>query len=86
MENQIICAAVKFGEVVVRGHRHSDCIHTANRMGLDTKHWSPDEGFITSKNKFVGRKEARDIHVASSQVPFRKIYHSDTELYSEDLY
>lgn len=82
----IICSAVKFGDVIVQGRRHSDCIQTAHGMGLDTKHISSDEGFITSQNRFVGRKEARKIHVDSNQVPFREIYTANEELYSEDLY
>lgn len=88
----VICAAIDFDGRVVRGHRHSDCIHTANRMGIDTKHRSDAEGFITSKNRFVDRKEGYELQIAAGikSVLSGGIYASDAyrgkELYSEDLY
>ncbi len=83
----VICSAVKFGDVIVRGHRHCDCITTAQRMRIDTKHVSGDEGFMTSKNRFVGRKEAFEIQKLAGIKSVDQYGGSSTEeLYSEDLY
>lgn len=82
----IICAAVKFGEVIVRGHRHCDCITTAERMRLDTAHRSRDEGFITSDNRFVDRTEAKHIQIEAGIKSIEQKGYCGTELYSEDLY
>lgn len=71
----VICAAIlTSGNVIVRGQRHSDCIVTAvERMRLSVS--GRTEGFITSKNRFVDRKEAHQIH-----------FGTEGTLYSEDLY
>lgn len=87
MKEIIICSAVKFGKVIVRGHRHADCVHTAHRMRLETKHTKKDEGFITSKNRFVGRKTAYKIQIVAGIKSKDKINpYVLKELYSEDLY
>lgn len=87
----VICAAILMPDgYVIRGHRHNDCFRTAEGMrnvelqegGL----WIPatlrypnggtvEQGFITSRNRFVGRKEARKIHDGADDI-----------LFSEDLY
>lgn len=73
----IICAAIKTsGNVVVRGHRHNDCIKKAFDMSLTSDSIAHrTEGFITSKNRFVDRKEAHQLHFGTKG-----------ELFSEDLY
>jgi hypothetical protein len=88
----VICAAVKCADRIVRGHRHANCIDTAHRMGLDTSHMSEDEGFITSRNRFVSRVEGYNIQVAAGiHSVLEGTEHADGvylhgELYSEDLY
>lgn len=90
----VICAAINFPSyhIVVRGHRHSDCVHTLLRMGKDTMHVSSQEGFITSRNRFVGRKEGYEIQItAGVKSVLEDTDHADGaylngELYSEDLY
>lgn len=76
---------------IVRGHRHHDCIRTArsiprygNIKGL------PDEkqGFITSKNRFVDRREGLNLQKKAG-IPSAAIKYGDdyrSKLYSEDLY
>ncbi len=73
----IICAAIKTsGNVVVRGHRHNDCLRTAFNMNLESNSIAErTEGFITSKNRFVDRKEAHQIY-----------FDTEGRLFSEDLY
>ncbi|MDD5407107.1 MAG: hypothetical protein PHE73_09240 [Sulfurovaceae bacterium] len=80
-----ICAAIKTrsGKIVL-GHRHSDCIYTAKRMGWALQDLSfTDQGFITSKNRFVDRWEAFRIAKRAKQV---KSNYDIKELFSEDLY
>ncbi len=76
--------------VVVCGLRHPHCIHTMKALsGLRTVTFASDgvgehtQGFITSKNRFIDRKEALSIARAASQ-----IIHDNyiSQLHSEDLY
>jgi hypothetical protein len=87
-----ICAAIVTKDgTVVRGHRHADAMRTA----FDAKHRpsrDPDaQGFITSRNRYVGRREALALQQAagikSADVARNPdgAYRAD-ELYSEDLY
>lgn len=74
----IICAAIKTARnVIFRGHRHNDCIHTAYGVPtiIQNDIRNRTEGFITSKNRFVDRKEAHQIH-----------FNKEGELFSEDIY
>ena len=73
----IICAAVQMPDgYVIRGHRHNDCLGTASGMPrYQDNAGRIVQGFVTSRNRFVGRVEASQIHRGT-----------DAELYSEDLY
>jgi hypothetical protein len=74
----IICSAVLMGDgYIVRGHRHCDCIHVVAGMPRYVDSLIVEQGFMTSRNRFVSRKEARVIHGKGS---------SPTQLFSEDLY
>lgn len=85
----IICAAIQLPDGrVIRGHRHADCIHTMERMRIETRHTASQEGFVTSLNRFVGRKEGCGIQIRAgipSILPLHDAY-LNGELYSEDLY
>lgn len=79
----IICAAIKDDyNRVFRGHHHHDCIRTLRNApsGVE-RHFT--EGFITSTNRFVERREAMDIQINAGKMP-----ESDrgVDLFSEDLY
>ena len=86
----IICSAIKTDDgEIVRGHRHCHCFATANDIPRlrGRKDW--EQGFMTSKNRFVGRKEAYDLFVQSGAVSVDEAVHpmkDRNELYSEDLY
>jgi hypothetical protein len=86
----IICSAIKTDDgEIVRGHRHCHCFATANDIPRlqGRKDW--EQGFMTSKNRFVGRKEAYDLFVRSGAVSVDEAVHpmqDRNELYSEDLY
>ena len=73
------------------GFRHPHCMYTMIAVtGLRSVEISDKgdavgrevQGFLTSENRFVDRKEAAQIHVANGG----KLHYSNTELYSEDLY
>ena len=94
----IICAAIKIRfvdskdnvqELIICGHRHSDCFQVKHR--LDNKHtqWS-EQGFINHKGEFLDRKEALAHAIECGQLSVtHRYYRKDNgidELYSEDLY
>ena len=90
MEKEIIiCSAVKADDgTIYRGHRHGDCIMTIARAGKKMMRGESEDtqGFITSKNRYVGRKEARKIQEeAGIKSVAEGGYRYDT-LFSEDLY
>lgn len=73
--------------IVFSGHRHGQCIYSKCAItGLrDAESGEYEQGFLTSKNRFVGREEALIIALKQNQV----IDHSQirgNKLYSEDLY
>ena len=89
MEKEIcICAAVKDSDgVIYFGRRHADCMLSIRERGkkmmshVDGK----EQGFITSKNRFVDRIEGRELQIlAGISSKWREGYGS--ELFSEDLY
>ncbi len=94
----VICSAIRLPNgKIFRGHRHPDCIKTAYEFvvwngGINPgdHHWnssmSYDQGFITSRNRYVDREEALKIQLAAG---IKSACHSDyrkNQLYSEDLY
>lgn len=94
MENKeiVICAAIKIGEKVWRGHRHSDAIGAMNNeMSWDysRKQLSGtqfEQGFVTSYNRFVSREEARKLQDASGIESVADEGYMRGTLFSEDLY
>lgn len=72
----VICAAIQMPDgYVIRGHRHNDCLNTASGMPRYLTGVGAVQGFVTSRNRFVGRQEASQIHRGT-----------DADLYSEDIY
>lgn len=69
--------------VILGGYRHADCFSTAVQLGY-TGHINADEqGFLTSKGRFVDRREAKLIAKRAGQLICDSKY---TNLFSEDLY
>jgi hypothetical protein len=83
----VICAAVKAKNgKVFRGHRHNNCFATIMDAGLTPSNNYDDQGFITSKNRFVTREEGRKLQdLAGIPSADQEGYRDDT-LFSEDLY
>lgn len=81
MPEIVICAAVRASNgKIVRGHRHNDAIRALQAM--DGYHGEQplgdDQGFVTSTNRFVNRREAYRLHFPDRTEP--------DELRSDDLY
>ena len=80
----IICAAILMPDgYIIRGHRHNDCIHTRAGYARYLGQREVEQGFMTSRNRFVGRKEAYVIHSnAWTHCPIEGV----RDLFSEDVY
>ena len=73
--------------LVVSGYRHGQIIGIVNTLAeLRTVTFAEDgvgefvQGFLTNRNRFLDRKEARELFIKNGQDPERN------ELFSEDLY
>lgn len=73
--------------IVFCGLRHSQCIYSkCGITGLrDSESGENEQGFLTSKNRFVSREEALVIALKENQVLDLKEIRGN-KLYSEDLY
>lgn len=92
---RILCAAVWIDDgveydhqtgvprgLIFAGWRHSQCIEQVGRAFPGRRVVSSDQGFLTSRGRFVRRAEAMKIAQAAGQVPMAL----GGDLYSEDLY
>jgi hypothetical protein len=84
----VICSAIKtVTGLIIRGHRHCDCYHNlSQRPNHGLKETQCDEGFITSRNRYVSREEARQLQEAAGIPSADKGGYRGNILYSEDLY
>jgi len=87
----ILCAAIKWGDLIISAHRHKDCHKLLDDLVPDipsrTYPGRDDQGFLTSHNRYVDRREAFKIAKENNQIYHNM--HDDTEdnfLVSEDLY
>ena len=79
----VICSAVVADDgMIYRGHRHNNCINLIREVGKKPG----EQGFITSLNRFVDRKEAYKIQIEAGIESRDGYHHSLGELFSEDLY
>jgi len=78
---KILCAAVLYEGILVAGYRHNDCIANILAFRPDAKISQEMQGFLTSKERFVDRKEAGQIAYKAGQIE-KPI----DLLLSEDLY
>jgi len=81
-----ICSAIllKDGRIV-RGERHCDCYTTMQRKRI-TDREEAKQGFITSRNRFVDRKEGQILQLKANIKSADKEGYRGEELFSEDLY
>jgi hypothetical protein len=80
-----ICAAVMDETGYVwRGHRHADCIQLVIAFGRTYK--ESNQGFVTSKNRFVNRFEGYFLQTSAGIPSADKGGYRGCRLFSEDLY
>lgn len=88
----VICAAIKMPDgYIVRGHRHHHCLQTASSIPryAEMRVSGNDQGFITSRNRYVDRAEGLALQIAAgirSVDPNRNGDYHPEILFSEDLY
>ncbi|MHA1483128.1 MAG: hypothetical protein ACTSQA_06800 [Candidatus Heimdallarchaeaceae archaeon] len=90
----ILCSAIMYDGTVISGRRHKDCYETLERLrGIseddDRAPGREDQGFLTSTNRYVDRKEAWKIADENNQIKFGReasYRGEDSELISENLY
>ena len=86
MDEICICSAVKTpAGLVIRGHRHCDALRTL----AETGHMycrDAEQGFVTSRNRFVSRREGLALQAAAGIPSARTSGYHATLLFSEDLY
>lgn len=72
--------------IVFCGWRHANCIYQAVAITKQPSHelGEVEQGFLTSKNRFVDRKEAWNIAKQADQII--KVSGGEGTLYSEDLW
>lgn len=72
--------------IVICGYRHPSCMYTmiaiTGKRSVTVECGEYVQGFLTSENRFVNRKEAVNLFVADGG----QLKYSSEELYSEDLY
>ena len=82
-------SGILFGFVVC-GRRHADCHNTLERVGrqdLESKVERHHQGFLTNKDRFVGRKEAMIIAKHAGQLLRPELHVGiGSQLTSEDLF
>lgn len=81
VSEKIVCAAVRASDgKIVKGYRHVDAIRALQEMlGYENEYpHEDDQGFVTSADRFLDRKEAYRLHFPDRTEP--------DELRSEDLY
>ena len=102
IEEYIICAAIWYADTkeyphqprnvasgyVICGHRHHNCITTNYILTGESTGDNAIQGFLTSHNKFVDRKDANTIALNQNQILNVNLSHTANgpELYSEDIY
>jgi hypothetical protein len=88
----ILCAALNFNGSIICGHRHSDCYKTLMDVVKVKDEDLPlrdNQGFLTSLNRYVDRKEGWIIAKRNKQIQWgleASENGEDSALISENLY
>ena len=89
----VICSAIKYvyndQTRIIRGHRHADCIRNVASRPNPEEWKEKEQGFMTSKNRFVGRETGLELQLKAgirSADPDENGDYKCPQLYSEDLY
>ena len=88
-EEFVICSAVRWQNTVICGRKHKNCYEIADALMAHgfLERERKNQGFMTSKGKYVDRAEAFKIAKANNQI-VHKLFDDVTEgnLNSEDLF
>lgn len=83
----VICAAVMAEDgTIYRGHRHGDAMQVCAGTGRKLFNGREQQGFITSKNRYVSREEGRKLQDAAGIPSADPEGYRGKTLFSEDLY
>lgn len=86
----IVAAAVRHRDIIImveRPDRHGHCLNFLHRYGIDPIEDNHECGFVTNRGRFVGRKEAGQIVIASKQGTYMDgPSNPHGHLYSEDMW
>lgn len=88
----ILCAALNHKGNIICGHRHSDCYATLKdvvKVNDEDMPQRENQGFITSLNRYVDRKEGWKIAKENNQIQWgleASENGEDSQLISENLY
>ena len=90
MKEYILCSAINYNDIIISGKRHKDCYKILNALVNNViEPGREHQGFLTSENRFVNRKDAWVISKNNNQIKFG-LEASDngenSELISENLY
>ena len=73
MEEYILCSAINYEGLIIPGFRHEDCYKVLRELKPDAIDPERDkQGFLTSFNRYVDRKEGWKIAVKNNQTNQRK--------------
>lgn len=90
----VVCAACKYGDVIIAGARHYDSVMHSQLKAFPEKgevrmmnRGLVIQGFINQFGEFLSREEAIKIVLGNDQpIDLTRNGHQDRELYSEALY
>lgn len=90
----VVCAACRYGDLIVCSARHHDPVMNRQIMALKEadeidiqNRGDYEQGFIDQWGKFMNREEALAVATAAGQINVRRPKtFPETELFSEDLY
>ena len=83
----VICAGIKLKDGrVLRCHRHGDGMLNAHHNGWELFNGIEQQGFITSKGRYVSREEGRKLQDKAGIKSADKDGYRGNTLFSEDLY
>lgn len=83
MSEKIKCAATRHGDHIIAGSYHGECLKIAGEAGFERCDDRLGQGFLTTKMRFVRRKEALMIAMREDQI--KEKHRPKDILLSEDL-
>ena len=86
----VVCAAIRFGDIILAGARHWDSVMRTQRLTIGIKvlrsAGKEEQGFINQFGEFLDRYEAMALVKETGQKFNIKHNNGDSYLFSEGLY